>query len=80
MAHQRGKGGKTWRKGKVDMNALPEVLNVRCCCTPKNILGTIADNFAKKYKIKRFGNEVAVYGDGNPLSFWLKQEGFFVQP
>ena len=76
MPHK--KKGKTWRKEPVNINDAPEVLNVRCCCTPKKILGFIPLEFAKNYILKYFGDdkEIAVYGDGNDLSYWNRQEGF----
>lgn len=74
MPHKRK--GKTWKKGKVDTSNLPELLNVRCCCTPKKVLGIIPAKFVKSLKLKYFGDEIAVYGDGNDISYWVKQEGF----
>jgi len=74
MAHR--KKGKSWKKGKVDMTNLPSILNVRCCCTPKKILGIIPATFIRDLKVKYFGNEIAIYGDGNDISYWMKQEGF----
>lgn len=71
------KGGKkTWRKEPVKMEALPEIVNVRCCCTPKKILGIIPATMLRDLKLKYFGNEIAVYGDGHDMAFWNKQDGF----
>ena len=75
MAHKRK--GKTWKKGKVDINDAPKILNVRCCCTPKKILGMLPLDIAKRFSLKIFGDgEIAVYGDGNDISYWNNQEGF----
>ena len=74
MAHRKGK--KSWRKGKIDESNLPEILNVRCCCTPKKILGIIPATLIKDLKLKYFDDEIAVYGDGRDMAFWNSQEGF----
>lgn len=75
MAHR--KKGKTWKKGKVT-GELPGILNVRCCCTPTKILGTVAREFAKGFTLKYFGesNEIAIESHDKTLSFWEQQKGF----